>query len=102
MIPWTDRPRPFVRESQFVAPEAYQWHYNTLAERYVAGLRAAQDAGEITDTISAETAAWVLMGISEFIGGRWVLWLDQLPPDDVFEEVMAFISSALEPKGGQT
>jgi AcrR family transcriptional regulator len=89
-----------VRESQFVAPEAYQWHYNTLAERYVAGLRKAQEAGEITDTISAETAAWVLMGISEFIGGRWVLWLDQLPPDEVFEEVMAFVSSALEPKGG--
>ena len=90
-----------VRESQFVDPETYQWHYNKLADGYVAGLQQAQDAGEISSAISAETTAWILMGISEFVGGRWVLLLDQLPPDDVFEEVMTFISSALRPPGGQ-
>ncbi len=90
-----------VRESQFVAPEAYQWHYNKLAEGYIAGLQQAQDDGEISSAISAETTAWILMGISEFVGGRWVLLLDQLPPDDVFEEVMTFISCALRPRGGK-
>jgi len=90
-----------VRESQFVDPETYQWHYTKLADGYIAGLQAAQDAGELSTAISAETIAWILMGIAEFVGGRWVLWLDESPSDEVFEELMTFISCALRPRGGQ-
>ena len=88
-----------VRESQFVAPEAYEWHYNTLAEGYVRGIAAAQDSGEITSALSADTVAWILMGIAEMLGGRWILLMDQQPPDDVFDEIMLFISSAISQKG---
>jgi AcrR family transcriptional regulator len=88
-----------VRESQFVAPETYEWHYNTLAEGYVRGIAAAQESGEITSDLSADTVAWILMGIAEMLGGRWILLLDRQPPDDVFDEIMCFISSAISQKG---
>lgn len=87
-----------VRESEFVDVATYRWHYTTLADGYVAGIRAAQERGEINDGISAETIAWTLMGISEFVGARWVLWEGTPPPDDVFEELMGFITCALRPR----
>jgi AcrR family transcriptional regulator len=89
-----------VRESEFVDNETYRWHYRTLAEGYVRGLLKAQGKSQITSEISAETMAWVLMGIAEFLGGRWVLWEGSPPPDDVFDEIMAFIAAALRPKTG--
>jgi AcrR family transcriptional regulator len=86
-----------VREAEFVAPEIHRWHYDTLAEGYVAGLRRAQEAGQINDTVSPEIAAWILMGIGEFLGDRWVLIEGQLPSDDQFDEAMSFITAALAP-----
>lgn len=86
-----------VRESEFVDIATYRWHYTTLAEGYSTGIKAAQTRGEITDAVSSETIAWILMGISEFIGGRWVLWEGEIPPDEVFEGLMTFITGALRP-----
>jgi AcrR family transcriptional regulator len=88
-----------VRESQFVAPETYKWHYMTLAKGYVEGLEEAQEKGQITRDISAENMAWVLMGISEFAGGRWVLWEEHAPPPEVFDDIMRFIERAIAPEG---
>lgn len=90
-----------VRESQFVDPATYQWHYMTLARGYIAGLEAAQRRGQITSDISSETMAWVLMGISEFAGGRWVLWEQRPPPPDVFDDIMRFITRAIRPGGSE-
>ena len=87
-----------VRESQVVAPEMYLSHYRTLAEGYVEGLEEAQKAGQITSDISADTLAWILMGIAELVGGRWVLFSNQPPPPEVLDEVMDFISRALRPQ----
>lgn len=89
-----------VRECQFVDPETYQWHYRKLARGYVKGIADAQDRGELSTAMSADTIAWMLMGIHEFLGGRWILWQNQVPPDEVFDEIMAFISGALRPRGG--
>jgi AcrR family transcriptional regulator len=88
-----------VREAEFVDVDTYRWHYRTLANGYVDGIKAAQSRGEISDGISADTVAWTLMGIAEFVGGRWVLWEGKAPPDDVFEELMTFITRALRPHG---
>lgn len=88
-----------VRESQFVAPETYRWHYMTLARGYIRGLELAQATGQITKEISAENMAWVLMGISEFAGGRWVLWEKRPPPPEVFDDIMRFIQRAMTPGG---
>ena len=86
-----------VREAEFVDPETYRWHYGTLARGYVRGIEEAQAKRQISDVISADTIAWLLMGIAEFVGGRWVLGEGMAPPEPVFDEIMTFISCALRP-----
>lgn len=85
-----------VRQAEFVSPGALRRHYSRIVEGYVAGLTAARGAGEI-GSVDPEVAAWVLMGIGEMVGMRWVLWGDthEVPPA-VLDDVMAMISRALD------
>ncbi|TDW29130.1 TetR/AcrR family transcriptional regulator [Cryobacterium psychrophilum] len=102
-----------VREAEFVSPGALRMHYSRIVEGYIAGLRAAGQAGEISD-IDPTVAAWALMGVGEMIGMRWVLWGDPTTadaqsgsdadpfasgtrqvPEHVFEQMMRFIEGAL-------
>ncbi len=43
----------------------------------------------------------ILMGIAEFTGGHWVLNEGSAPPDEVFEQIMAFIERGLTARGEQ-
>ncbi|MDJ0924216.1 MAG: TetR/AcrR family transcriptional regulator [Acidimicrobiia bacterium] len=88
-----------VRESEFVDPETHRWHYQTISESYIRGLAKAQGEGQIADDVSAETMAWVLMGIAELIGARYVQWEGRTPPDEVLDDVMTLIRCALSPRG---
>ena len=88
-----------IRESEFVDIDTYRWHYTVLSEGYVQGLKEAQATGEIRTEISPDTLAWILMGIAEAAGARWVLWEGTTPPAGVVDEIMTFIRSALEPAG---
>lgn len=96
-----------VREAEFVSPRALRLHYSRIAEGYIGGLEQARDAGEIE--ADPEIAAWMLMGIGEMVGMRWVLWGDRSGgdgdhplagdttsvPAEVFEEMMRFIRRGL-------
>lgn len=99
-----------IREAEFVSPGALRLHYSRIVDGYIAGLREAGAAGEISD-IDPTVAAWALMGVGEMIGMRWVLWGDgegeagadadplasgtREVPEHVFEEMMRFIEGAL-------
>jgi AcrR family transcriptional regulator len=97
-----------VREAEFVSPRALRSHYTKIVDGYIDGLSKAHDAGEIT--ADPTVAAWMLMGIGEMIGMRWVLWGARTETDDpttrltgdtelvpphVFDEMMRFIRSGL-------
>jgi AcrR family transcriptional regulator len=98
-----------VREAEFVSPRALTLHYTRIVEGYIQGLTAARDAGEV-GSIDPAVVAWILMGIGEMVGMRWVLWGDgdragedsdptasgtSRVPDEVFEEMMQFIRRGL-------
>ena len=95
-----------VREAEFVSPSALTLHYTRIVEGYVANLTRARSRGEVGD-IDPTVAAWMLMGIGEMVGMRWVLWGDDAAPgadaarttvpDEVFDQVMTFIERALAP-----
>ncbi|MBT8201769.1 MAG: TetR/AcrR family transcriptional regulator [Acidimicrobiia bacterium] len=89
-----------IRECEFVDNDTYRWHYTVLSKGYVEGLKRAQADGEIRTEISPDTLAWILMGIAESAGGRWVLWDGTAPPDQVVDEIMQFIQCALAPVEG--
>ena len=72
-----------------------------LSKGYVDGLKRAQADGEIRTEISPDTLAWILMGIAESAGGRWVLWDGAAPPARVVDEIMQFIRCALAPAPGR-
>lgn len=84
-----------VREAEFVDPDVYRWHYDTLGEGYVRGLEQAKLDGQLPTTLDTATLAHLLMGIAEFMGARYVLRGDAELSDEVFEQVMAFIDRGL-------
>ncbi len=94
-----------VREAEFVSPEVLRLHYTRIVEGYEAGLRAAQEAGDVDRALDPETTAWALMGMGELIGMRFLLWerdADGRPPAQldpvVFDGMTRFIDNALAPR----
>lgn len=83
-----------VRQAEFVDEALYRSYYQDLAKSYAEGLRAAVDAGEIAD-LDPETVAYMLMGIFDFVGMRWVLWEGKLPPRRLLRDVFRFIRGGL-------
>lgn len=98
-----------VREAEFVSPNALRLHYSRIVDGYISGLDAAKKNGDIGD-IDPEIVAWILMGIGEMVGMRWVLWGDgdaageasdptasgtSAVPPAVFEQMMEFIQRGL-------
>ncbi len=85
-----------IRQAEFVSPKALKHHYSKIVEGYQEGIARAEEEGEIMD-LDPEVASWMLMGIGELIGMRWVLWSeDGEVPDEVFENMMRFIESGLQ------
>lgn len=85
-----------VREAEFVDYDIYRWHYDTLGERYVRGIKEAIADGQLRADLDPVTAANILMGIAELTGSYWVLDKGIPPPDEVLDQIMAFVSRGME------
>jgi len=83
-----------VRQAEFVDEDLYRSYYRKLASSYTDGLTKAMDAGELA-RLDPELVAYMLMGIFDFIGMRWVLWEGKLPPAKLLKDVFSFIRSGL-------
>jgi AcrR family transcriptional regulator len=83
-----------VQESQFVDPQVFRDYYERLAEGYAAALAKAAQAGELAAG-DADVRAWAMMGIGHFLGLRWCLWQKKLPPHEVVDEVMGFVTRGM-------
>jgi AcrR family transcriptional regulator len=104
-----------VREAEFVSPRALKLHYTRIVDGYIDGLKTARDNGDVGD-IDPAVVAWILMGIGEMVGMRWVLWGDgdtegaasdptasgtSRVPDAVFEQMIEFIQRGLGAPGSE-
>jgi AcrR family transcriptional regulator len=71
-----------IRQAEFVSPEMLRYHYDKIAEGYVAALAQAMERGEV-EPVDPEVLAYALMGIGEHLGMRWILWggRKELPAD---------------------
>jgi len=84
-----------IRQAEFVSPESLRYHYDKIAEGYVAALAQAMQRGEVAPA-DPEVLAFALMGIGELIGMRWILWGDGAElPDEVLREVVRLIERLL-------
>jgi AcrR family transcriptional regulator len=84
-----------VREAEFVDYDIYRWHYDTLGERYVRGIKQAIADGQLRADLDPVTVANILMGIAEFTGSYWVLDQGTPPPDEVLDQIMDFVSRGM-------
>ena len=57
-----------VWESLFVDYKIFKDYYTDFAKSYVYHLKKSVDSGEIRDDLNLETLAYILMGISNFVG----------------------------------
>jgi AcrR family transcriptional regulator len=80
-----------IRQAETVDEELYRWHYRTLAQGYVRGLRRAQAAGQVRVDLEPESLAYALMGMAEVLGSRYVLWEGKAPPPAVRRTIRTFL-----------
>jgi len=85
-----------IRQSAFVSPDVFKWHYDRVSERYVAALREAVERREL-GPIDPEVAAWALMAVGETLGLRWIVWGEGDVPAHVIAELGRIIHAVLEP-----
>jgi AcrR family transcriptional regulator len=91
-----------IRQAEFVSPASLQLHYDRIAAGYVEALRDAMDTGEIAAG-DPEVIAWMLMGIGEIVGMRWILWGGHdTVPRDVLDEMSRFITRGLSRPRSET
>lgn len=87
-----------VQQLVLVDPSLYRWYYEKLADGFIKSIETAIDSGDCKPLLP-ETIAYSMMGIGQFIGMRWVLWENELVPDDVFDEVMEVIFHGINGRG---
>ena len=84
-----------VRQAEFVDRDAFRDYYETFAEGYAQGLRAAKKNGQLKD-LDPDVVAWCLMGMGDLIGVRWILLKqDGKVPKKVIDTMVRFISSGM-------
>lgn len=85
-----------VRQAEFVDEELYREYYRQLSAGYRKGLQAAMERGEIRP-LDPEALVYMMMGILDFVGMRWVLWEGRMPSDEVLDDMLAFIRDGMRP-----
>ncbi len=84
-----------VWQAQFVEPEIFREYYHDFAQSYRHRLARAVKRGEFKD-LDPEVMAYCLIGISNFVGLRWIIWSENEEiPEDVIEDVMEFIFAGI-------
>ena len=79
-----------VQQAVLVDENLYREYYERLASGYIKGLQAAVTEQEFKE-MDYETVAYSLMGISQFIGMRWVYWKNEEVPEHVLEDMITLI-----------
>ncbi|QKG72787.1 TetR/AcrR family transcriptional regulator [Erythrobacter mangrovi] len=69
-----------IDEAEFVDPESYRDHYETIGRRIEERLRVGAAAGRLRPELGAPEA-WALMGMNVFLGLRYAIWAREGDPD---------------------
>lgn len=83
-----------VRQAEFVDEDVFHWYYRRWVQGYTRGLTKAIKEKQIR-RLDPESLAYCLMGIGDFLGMRWVIWEDRVPPQKILKDMMTFIQYGL-------
>jgi len=85
-----------VRQAEHVDRDLFSWYYNKIAEGYTEGLKKAMEDNEFKK-YDPELISYVLMGIADFVGMRYVLWEESLDEEKI-KQLMDFIFEGIQKK----
>lgn len=77
-------------QAQMVDEEIFKEYYGYIGQQYVKRLGESQEKGEVAN-IDPEVLTYCFMGITNFVGLRWVIWENKKIPEKVLEDVMKFV-----------
>jgi len=80
-----------VWDAQFVIEDAFMEYYENFAQHYLVGIKKAQKEGEVKD-YDPTTLVYCLMGVTNFIALKWLIFEKKPVPKKVLEDVMKIIS----------
>ena len=86
-----------IDEAEFVEPQLYRDHYQSMVAGYLASLRAAADRGEVRADVD-EVHAWAIVGMNVFLGLRYGVWSEDGDPEDRAERAFALLRDGLKPE----
>ncbi|WP_352419248.1 TetR/AcrR family transcriptional regulator [Proteiniborus sp.] len=81
-------------EAQFVDYSIFQDYYENFSNRYIVGLKKAQQNKEIID-IDLETLSYCLIGIANFISLKWIIFDNKPVTDEVVENIMKILKHGI-------
>ena len=94
--PYTNQ---IIWQVELVDPDVHRMWYRDLAADYVRGLTRAIDDGELPRA-DPEALAWILMGMGDFIGMRYVTWTDATAlQQDVMKTFLRAVTKVLQTGG---
>lgn len=82
-------------ESLYIDKNKFIDYYMTFADNYSQKLQESADKGEIRSDIDPEVLAWALMGLSNFLGLRYVIFKEEENLDIIVDKAMKFIEKGL-------
>ena len=85
-----------IDEAEFVDPESYRTHYETIGARIEERLHRGGESGEFIRGLGAPEA-WALMGMNVFLGLRYVIWAREGDPesDEIAKRANALLASGI-------
>ena len=85
-----------IDEAEFVDPESYRTHYETIGARIEERLQRGGESGEFIRGLGAPEA-WALMGMNVFLGLRYVIWAREGDPesDEITKRANALLASGI-------
>jgi AcrR family transcriptional regulator len=87
-----------IDEAEFVAPDAYRRHYETVATRIASRLETGAAKGEVQrlTALERDVLAWASMGMNVFLGLRFAVWGEE-DADQVADIANRFLRAGLAP-----
>lgn len=83
-----------VRQSDFVDETVYRAYYQRIAVAYERGLADAMAQGEVA-RFKPEVLAYILMGVADFVGLRFIVWEESPEQEAFLDEVVDFVEAGL-------
>lgn len=82
-------------ESLYIDKEKFLDYYMTFAKHYTQGLKQAIEDGQMREDLNPEAVAWMLMGVSNFLGLRYVMFDDNQDLEKIVDLAMDVIDKGL-------